>query len=284
MSHALRDVISQPADQAASLSAAGALFSRAEYHSALHAALVRQFNPVTVVESLIVTDIARHGAQIWHLDDLAFSLETQLTTSVDSAGLLQAHDENSRPTARLAMLAVSERLDAIVRLSLGCSRAMHMGIQQLSQIQRDRHATATSFGACDPRFLTEEQCFAYLIRRFQAGEQPCPRCRTTGPGYWIASRRAWECGHCKTQRGIRAGTVMEHSPLPLAVWFKAIRLLCNYPRIGTAELAQQIAVQRLPTVRSMAKKVQAALATNPELLAGLDELFVVDLNWTSVLK
>jgi hypothetical protein len=254
------------------ISAKNLYASGSKLHSIFFEALVREHHPVGFTDGLILDDIARRAAQVRHQDAIADALETKIHRAVESAGILAHGGEEASSTAVLAAIAASERLEAIRRLSLGCSRAFYAGICQLSQRQRDRRDTAKLTGEIDDRFQTDEQCLVYLIRRFQRGEYPCPRCQNATGGCWIATRRAWECGRCKSQTGIRAGTVMEHSGLPLTSWFKGIRMLVLHPGMSVSELSQRTGITRLATVRAMAKKIRSAMETNPKNLAGLDEL------------
>jgi hypothetical protein len=82
------------------------------------------------------------------------------------------------------------------------------------------------------------------------------------------------CAGCNRQLGLRAGTIMERSPLALTVWFAAIRhLVCNR-NISIRDLAASIGIQRLATVRRLARRIRDALDSGrTEWLAGLNELF-----------
>ena len=87
-----------------------------------------------------------------------------------------------------------------------------------------------------PQFIDETACRHHLEERLRRGKCPCLHCGAT-MGYALGSRHAWECGGCQRQIGLRAGTVMARSPLPLRTWFEAIRALMWSPTIGTEELA-----------------------------------------------
>jgi hypothetical protein len=250
--------------------------STVELHAAFRNALVWEHNPTSFTEQLILDDVARRAAQARHQDDIATALENQISRAIGSAALL-AGGEQDAPAAILSALGASQRLEAIRRLSLGQSRAFLHAVRQLTQLQRERRETGRLTGETDERFQTEEQCLAFLMRRFERGELPCPRCRNTSGGCWLATHRAWECGRCKSQIGIRAGTIMQNSGLPLTSWFKAIRLLLSYPLMSTAELSQRLGMKRRSTVRGMAKKIRTAIATNPDILAGLDESLLPEL-------
>ena len=79
-----------------------------------------------------------------------------------------------------------------------------------------------------PLLCSEEQCVAYLTARARRANRLCPRCGWRR-GYWLAGRQRWQCERCGGQFGLRAGTVMEGSRLPLKVWMIAIQtILDNY--------------------------------------------------------
>ena len=68
---------------------------------------------------------------------------------------------------------------------------------------------------------------------------------------------------------------MAKSPLALMQWFEAIRWILWQPTITADELAQNLGLQRMATVRKMAAKVRAAMADDQatQKLAGLDKYF-----------
>ena len=64
---------------------------------------------------------------------------------------------------------------------------------------------------------------------------------------------------------------MERSPLQLNVWFRAIIAVTSRPDLPAPQLAADLGINRMSTVRAIAKKVHTA-AGRPEadrLLAGL---------------
>jgi transposase-like protein len=73
---------------------------------------------------------------------------------------------------------------------------------------------------------TEAQCEAALMRaRWPRGFE-CPRCEhRLAYEYKRSTRRYWQCKACGYQCTLRAGTIMEHSQLPLTKWYLAIYLM-----------------------------------------------------------
>jgi hypothetical protein len=64
---------------------------------------------------------------------------------------------------------------------------------------------------------------------------------------------------------------MEKSQLPLTAWFAAIEQVLANPNIKPFDLADQIQVKRLGTVRKMMERIQNAMEDDAtaDLLAGL---------------
>ena len=90
----------------------------------------------------------------------------------------------------------------------------------------------------------------------------------------MANRRRWECARCRGQFGIRAGTVLEGSPLPLKSWLQAIYQVLSHRDISVPELASVTGIRRLQTARKVALRIRKALDSDraTELLVGLDTL------------
>ena len=116
------------------------------------------------------------------------------------------------------------------------------------------------------------------MQRMRSANYRCVYCGRAR-GYWLPSRRRWECDSCKKQAGTRAGTVMAGSPLRLSVWFSAIRNIVRHPKMPATEMAAALGLRRLPTVRGLARKIRATLDVpeRSDLLAGLDEVFAARL-------
>jgi hypothetical protein len=171
----------------------------------------------------------------------------------------------------LAGAMVSPGHDRAQRHDLGQARAFYRALAKLEERQAKRKNAHAVLAEPANLFAAEFECEAYLVRRFKTGQVRCAKCGATR-GHHLPSRRCWECGQCGRQTGLRAGTVMANSPIPLVAWFAAIRLLLWRPTINNAELAEKLGIGREATVRGMAKKIRAAIASKDasDLLAGLD--------------
>ena len=236
----------------------------------------RDYNPTSFTERVIINDLARRAANMDLLENVADALQRQGALALIDVTLPLA--ENSGAIAEDVVLAgavASGRIDECQRHSLGNARAFYRALDALRYIQanRRREAGVEPYGP-DPRFATEADCTSYLLRRFEYGDQPCRRCGGRG-GCWIAGRRCWECGNCGAQTGLRVGTVMERSALPLVKWFAAIRIVLLWPDVTTHDLSEKVGIKRGPTVRSVARRIRTAMASDnaSKLLAGLDVVY-----------
>ncbi len=111
------------------------------------------------------------------------------------------------------------------------------------------------------RFGTEPQCTeAFKAARWPAGFC-CPRCEAAE--HCLVSRgirKLFQCNVCRHQTSLTAGTLMEHTKLPLATWFLAIYLL-SQAKTGLSALAlkRQLGVS-YPTAWLLHQKINRAMA------------------------
>ena len=87
------------------------------------------------------------------------------------------------------------------------------------------------------RFGTEAQCAQAIERaRWPQGFR-CPKC--SRPQHYLVvqgARKLYQCGGCRHQTSLTAGTLMEHTKLPLTTWFLAIHLI-SQAKTGISALA-----------------------------------------------
>ena len=114
-------------------------------------------------------------------------------------------------------------------------------------------------------------CEQYLISQQVVEQWRCPHCGDGPKRCWLKGRRRWECGHCGSQHGLRQGTIMEHSPLPIEKWFWSILLVCSNLDLSAASLADAVEIARIATARRMLSAILLALQSpyRDRLLMGL---------------
>jgi hypothetical protein len=172
----------------------------------------------------------------------------------------------------LAGAMSADAADRCERHALTHTRAFYRALHKLEEIQAQRGRRAPDDERqSPPPFRDEAACEAYLAERFRRGARPCPQCASTA-GYYVPARKSWEFAGCKMQQGLRFGTVMARSAIPLWAWFEMVRILLFRPTTSLAELAAKTGLGRLATVRSMASRVRDGMALDDasDQLAGLD--------------
>ena len=237
---------------------------------------IREWQPVGYFELMLVRDIAWNvnGAEGWNEGSAA--LQRQRARCLPELALLGGDADGEIEDVCLAAAVSAPEVHLSEQHAQRRSRAFHRAIGTLLELQARRKSREAGGAPAIPQscFLTEAACEAYLAERFEQGCYPCPGCGCRR-GHYLKTRRSWECGACKRQAGLRAGTVAADSPLPLVAWFSAIHVLLAQPTIGTTALGIKLGISRSTTVRNLAKKIIAAMAEDnaSERLAGLDVYF-----------
>ena len=134
-------------------------------------------------------------------------------------------------------------------------------------------------GMSIPEFLrhfgTEAQCAEALKRARWPKGFHCPRC--DGQRHYLVAqgaRKLFQCIGCRHQASVTAGTMMEHSKLPLTTWFLAIHLI-SQAKTGISALAlkRDLGVS-YPTAWLLHQKINRAMAEQEaaQLLDGAVQL------------
>lgn len=97
-----------------------------------------------------------------------------------------------------------------------------------------------SLGELTMAFGTEEQCEAAVRAWRWPSGFVCPRCG--GCAHTITGeRRLHECHTCRLQTSLKAGTIFEHTLIPLTKWFQAMWLITqSKDSISTLSMARQL--------------------------------------------
>ena len=120
-------------------------------------------------------------------------------------------------------------------------------------------------GMSIPEFLSKfgspAQCAEAVKRaRWPSGFQ-CPRC-SSADHYVVGhgARKLYQCNACRHQTSLTAGSLMEHTKLPLTTWFLAIYLI-SQAKTGLSALAlkRQLGVS-YPTAWLLHQKINRAMA------------------------
>jgi transposase-like protein len=118
------------------------------------------------------------------------------------------------------------------------------------------------------RFGTEEACRRALFEMRWPEGLACPACG--GRGFCeLRTRKLFQCGRCKRQVRLTAGTVFQDSKLPLTTWFAAIyHLTQSKGGVSSIELGRRLGVKQ-QTAWLMKHKLMRAMgareAAKPKL-------------------
>jgi transposase-like protein len=120
-------------------------------------------------------------------------------------------------------------------------------------------------GMSIPEFLhsfgTEAQCAEAVKQARWPDGFRCPRC--VGADHYVVghgARKLFQCSRCRHQTSLTAGSLMEHTKLPLTTWFLAIYLI-SQAKTGLSSLAlkRQLGVS-YPTAWLLHQKINRAMA------------------------
>ncbi len=123
------------------------------------------------------------------------------------------------------------------------------------------------------RFGSEEACAEALKQQRWPNGFQCPKCGHDH-GQWVATRKIYQCGRCRHQTSVTAGTLFHSTNLPLVQWFLAIYLMvCDKGGISALRLSKQIGVSWI-TAHRMLRKMRHAMADRDSIyrLGGLVEV------------
>lgn len=240
------------------------------------AAFSLELNPVNPLELVVVEELARRAAQMEELEAARQSLKRQGQAAfADIAAPAGEPSLSALDVANCGILG-SERHAALLRQGLAAAGGFFRALREFRELRAPSQSCSDNEFLPDPRFTSERACCVYLVRRYVNGICSCPRCGGVSSGCFVAARKCWQCSGCGAQSGIRIGTCMEHSAVPLVTWFTAIRNVLLRPSIQVSDLAAVLRISRRQTVRGMANKIRVAASSKnaSQFLAGLDQLYL----------
>ena len=138
--------------------------------------------------------------------------------------------------------------------------------------------TPTNFFDWTQKYSTQEACLEELSRRRWKDGFICPKCGHD-KSYQLKHRHLHECTNCGRQVSPTAGTVFEHTRLPLPKWFAAIYLMAtDKGGISAQRLSKTIGVS-WPTAYRMLRILRQSMGARDrsywlEGLVEVDDAFV----------
>lgn len=109
------------------------------------------------------------------------------------------------------------------------------------------------------RFPGENECLSYFIETRQKAGILCRKCGSN-KHVWSAEIDRFECEKCGNQIGIKSGTLMENSKLPVKHWFIAIQLLTTTQNFTFTEIQERISDADQVQVHEMLERLEFCLS------------------------
>lgn len=126
----------------------------------------------------------------------------------------------------------------------------------------------------DKRFPTEESCEDYFLQVRKQEGVVCPRCKNT-TRTWMESKQGFQCPKCGCRIPLTQGTVMEHSKLPMRIWFYTMHLMTSIKQVLSAkEVQHQLAYPEYPPVWLMMMKLRSIMGKREEMYQLTEEVEV----------
>lgn len=243
----------------------------------LESNLLQDQVPQSTVARILWQDVARQAASLEFVqksENAAMRVGARNARKVAEATASGAcHDVEVTADDILVAAYANEFLDRVSRYRRQREMALFRSLTLLRAITSDSERSVPKLTVEDFRrqFPDSESCEKYLRARREKSEWPCPRCDARSRKHWIKTRHCWECSRCGGQFGLRHGSVMMESPLPLEQWFLAIGMVCINHDTTAAQIAEALGINRLATARRMLAAILNAFRSpdRDQLLVGL---------------
>jgi len=115
------------------------------------------------------------------------------------------------------------------------------------------------------RFPTEERCREHFRAIREKQGIVCKKCKC-GKHYWLKAKWQWQCCECGFRTGLRSGTVMESSKLPILKWYLAMAFMSFSKKgVSACELQRQLGHSRYESIWRMMHKIREAMGKRDDL-------------------
>jgi transposase-like protein len=124
------------------------------------------------------------------------------------------------------------------------------------------------------RFMTEQRCIQFLLKRRWKNGFVCPKCQHKD-GYFIQTRLLYQCKSCHHQVSVTSGTIFHKTRTPLRKWFWMIYFMTQSKHsYSISGLQRLLNISAYNTAWSMSQKIRHAMSDRDATykLAGLIEM------------
>jgi transposase-like protein len=115
------------------------------------------------------------------------------------------------------------------------------------------------------QFPTESSCRDdFKLQREKEGVF-CKKCNHT-IHYWLKGKSQWQCKSCNFRTGLKSGSMMENSNLPVRTWYLAMLFMTFTKKgISAKELQRQLNHNRYDTIWSLMHRIRNAMGNRDNL-------------------
>jgi hypothetical protein len=222
--------------------------------------LAIELEPRGILQELVVSVLARNAAT---MDFGAAAEAAALDVAAQNAAALRLLGGIAANESALVAAMSSDHVRRASRYRSQQERAFFAATKVWTCLASAKNQTAIV-----SLFASEDACIDYLADWQSDQQWICPSCGDNRR--WpLRGRAKFQCS-C-SQFSIRHGTLFAGSRVPLLGWFDLITALVIDPSRKAKDLANQVRVVRLATLRPMIEKILTALSspTADQELAGL---------------
>ena len=102
----------------------------------------------------------------------------------------------------------------------------------------------------------------------------CPECGKQHKAYYIATRRQWQCKHCRHRFSVTSSTIFAHHKLPIRTILFACAIYVNAVKgISALQLSRDLDVQ-YKTAFVLAHKIRESIQAQRELFSLSGEIHI----------
>lgn len=129
------------------------------------------------------------------------------------------------------------------------------------------------------KYPNEVKCREHFREQREKEGIKCKHCGNQ-KHYWLSGKSQWQCSKCNFRTTLRSGTIMEHSKLPIRMWYLAMAFMSQTKKgLSACELQRQLQHKRYESIWNLMHKIRMAMGNrdNRYKLDGMiemDEAFV----------
>ena len=108
-------------------------------------------------------------------------------------------------------------------------------------------------------FPDDAACRRYLVESRWSDGFRCPNCGADEA--WERGRDLYLCRRCRTGTSVTAGTILDHTHLPLTTWFWAAYLLATTPGLNALSLGRQLGLTSHKTSWTVMRRLRRSMSS-----------------------